>query len=218
MKDIWVIAHRGGHGTYRENTLQAFEDALKKGSDAVEMDVRYDHLRNRFYLEHDFFHLPTKNSNTVDKIVPHLPQKTFYYVELKTISWLTKHFARKFVASFKKYFTRENSVVMSFNPIVLIHLKMIAPEISRGYLLGNPMWNFFYKLGLHRVIAPKIVLLHKRLFSLKNVQFARKCGYKVVTFILNKPAQWQKAVDFGVDGIVTDFPKELRQFLDAKGS
>jgi len=36
---IWAIAHRGASDRYPENTLLAFESALKAGADAVECDV-----------------------------------------------------------------------------------------------------------------------------------------------------------------------------------
>ena len=35
-----IIAHRGVHNTYPENTIPAFEDAITLGADAVELDVR----------------------------------------------------------------------------------------------------------------------------------------------------------------------------------
>jgi glycerophosphoryl diester phosphodiesterase len=35
-----VLAHRGGRGQWRENTLEAFEGALRAGADGVELDVR----------------------------------------------------------------------------------------------------------------------------------------------------------------------------------
>ena len=35
-----VLAHRGGAGPWRENTLEAFSGALRAGADGVELDVR----------------------------------------------------------------------------------------------------------------------------------------------------------------------------------
>jgi len=55
MKDILVIGHRGAGGTQRENTLDAFLYAIDQGCKALEMDLRFDYVRKRFYLEHDFF-------------------------------------------------------------------------------------------------------------------------------------------------------------------
>jgi glycerophosphoryl diester phosphodiesterase len=37
---IGVLAHRGGTGPWRENTLEAFSGALRLGADGVELDVR----------------------------------------------------------------------------------------------------------------------------------------------------------------------------------
>ncbi|HEX2069232.1 MAG TPA: glycerophosphodiester phosphodiesterase family protein [Actinomycetota bacterium] len=41
-RQIWpaVVAHRGASALYPENTLQAFEGAIKAGADLVELDVR----------------------------------------------------------------------------------------------------------------------------------------------------------------------------------
>jgi glycerophosphoryl diester phosphodiesterase len=36
----WLLAHRGGHGPWRENTLEAFKGGLSMGADGVELDVR----------------------------------------------------------------------------------------------------------------------------------------------------------------------------------
>ena len=35
-----IIAHRGGHGAWRENTLEAFDGARSMGADGVELDAR----------------------------------------------------------------------------------------------------------------------------------------------------------------------------------
>lgn len=37
---VAVLAHRGGLGSWRENTIEAFEGALALGADGVELDVR----------------------------------------------------------------------------------------------------------------------------------------------------------------------------------
>ena len=39
MKKTEVIAHRGSKGTHPENTLIAFEEAIRVGSDGIELDV-----------------------------------------------------------------------------------------------------------------------------------------------------------------------------------
>lgn len=213
MDNFILVAHRGGRGPYNENTLEAFKHAVNKGCEAVEMDLRFDHWKKRFYLEHDFLHSPKHRNNLAGKIVPELPADTFYFVELKTLAWLTRSYARNFLKEFRKLFNIEKTVVMSFNPFILMQLRSLEPCIKRGYLMGNFFWAFLFKILLHKMIRPHILLLHKRLFSLKNVKFARARGMKVMSFVLNDRHNWQKALDYGVDGIITDRFAELKEYM-----
>jgi glycerophosphoryl diester phosphodiesterase len=52
MKKTEIIAHRGSKGTHPENTLIAFEEAIRVGSDGIELDV---HLTkdNQVVVIHD---------------------------------------------------------------------------------------------------------------------------------------------------------------------
>jgi len=49
---IGVLAHRGGTGPWRENTLEAFTGALRLGADGVELDVRRT-SDGRLVVHHD---------------------------------------------------------------------------------------------------------------------------------------------------------------------
>jgi glycerophosphoryl diester phosphodiesterase len=49
---IGVLAHRGGTGPWRENTLEAFTGALRLGADGVELDVRRT-ADGRLVVHHD---------------------------------------------------------------------------------------------------------------------------------------------------------------------
>jgi len=40
QKTTEIVAHRGVHNSHPENTIPAFEEAVKEGADAVELDVR----------------------------------------------------------------------------------------------------------------------------------------------------------------------------------
>ena len=216
MEKFRIVAHRGGHGPYNENTFEAFKHAIDKGCGSVEMDLRFDHMNKRFYLEHDFLHSPKHKHNLVGKIVPNLPADIEYFVELKTVAWLTKTYARNFLKEFRQYFKPEKTIVMSFNPFVLMQIRKLEPGIQRGYLMGTFYWAFLFKTFFRRMIEPKILLLHKRLFNTDNVNFARSKGMKVMAFVLNDKDNWQKAVDYGIDGIITDRFAELDDFMKKK--
>ncbi|HXQ76054.1 MAG TPA: glycerophosphodiester phosphodiesterase [Acidimicrobiales bacterium] len=49
---VTVLAHRGGAGPWRENTLEAFAGALRLGADGVELDVRRT-ADGRLVVHHD---------------------------------------------------------------------------------------------------------------------------------------------------------------------
>ena len=49
---VLVLAHRGGEGPWRENTLAAFAGALAGGADGVELDVRRT-ADGRLVIHHD---------------------------------------------------------------------------------------------------------------------------------------------------------------------
>jgi glycerophosphoryl diester phosphodiesterase len=218
MNSPLIVAHRGGNSPYEENTLEALSHAVKSGCKALEIDVRFDHLKRRFYLEHDFIHSPRKNrENVMSKVVKSLPSDLFYLVELKTLSWLRTYYARSFLKEHAELFKPENTMIISFNPFVMSQLRRLAPGLKRGYLLGNFYWRILFRTVFHRIIRPDYLLINKRAFNKGNVRFARKKGYKIFCFVLNDKASWQKALDFGIEGIITDRPAELNAYLREKG-
>lgn len=211
---VTIVAHRGGKSGHEENTISAFLHILEKGIKGLEMDMRLDHSSNSFYLEHDFFHAKHKRANTIDKILPRIPRDTFVMVELKTHSWLTDSYAKKFNEAFNKYFNSENTIVISFNPFILTRLRRINPSMRRGYLCGMPYWLLLFKALYAKKMQPDMFLIHKRLLNKKNVNWGRAHKMSIWAFVLNKPKEWQKALDLKVDGITTDYPVELREYLD----
>lgn len=211
-KDCVIVAHRGGKGPHAENTLEAFLRSYENGCQALEMDLRFDRFKNRFFLEHDFFHHPKKRLNTLDKVLPHLPSDTTLFVEIKSLSWVSKKLARSFAGLFHNFFDIDRTVVISFNPFVLRQLRRLIPGIRLGFLCGNPFWNTLFKKILYTQIRPEFYLLHRRMLSTNNVLFGKKNDMKVFSFVLNKEYQWQKAHQLQVDGIITDYPEKLHQF------
>jgi glycerophosphoryl diester phosphodiesterase len=211
-----IVAHRGGKGPHMENTLPAFQLGIRQGAKAIEMDIRLDHVRKRFYLEHDFFHSPRKNFNLLASVIAAIPKDVHIFVELKTLSCVRSYFVRQFAKAYKEILKDRHITVISFNPIALSHLRRLMPQVEIGYLCGNPLWLWLFKAGLSKTFRPAIFLLHKRLFNLNNVKFGRAQGMKVFGFVFNNENYWQKGLDYGIDGIVTDYPVELEKFIKAK--
>lgn len=213
MQDLIVVAHRGGKCPHPENTLEAFAHGFKNGVKAVEMDLRFNYWMDCFFVEHDFLHRSKKRQNLLDNIVPALPKELFVFAELKTLSCFSNYVAKKFLRSFERLFDPSRTVVMSFNPFILMRLKKLAPKMQVGMLCGKRFWHTLFQKLLYKYIKPAVYLLHYRLLNEKNVRFGRDRGMQVFSFVLNKEAQWRRALALEVDGIVTDFPIDLQDFI-----
>jgi glycerophosphoryl diester phosphodiesterase len=54
-------------------------------------------------------------------------------------------------------------------------------------------------------------------FAAAQVEEAHRLGLKVIPWTINEPADMEKFIDMGVDGIITDRPDRLREVLKKKG-
>lgn len=218
MSPLYIVAHRGGKGPHEENTLEALKYGLSQCGNAVEMDVRFDYWRKRFYLEHDFIHSPRKNRNVIDKVVPFLPVDATLFVELKTLNWLRRKYALNFLKIIEEFALDKRAIIMSFNPFVLVQLKARAPYLHTGFLISNRMWGYALKHWIYWLLKPQYIMLHrhffkKKAFLKKILSFAKEHNIKVLTFTANSPEDWYNAIQHHFDGVITDYPKEACEIL-----
>jgi len=218
MNSLFIVAHRGGKGPHEENTLEALKYGLEQCGNAVEMDVRFDHLRKRFYVAHDFIHSPRKNFNVIDKVIPFLPAEATLFVELKTLYWLRRRYAVKFLKVIEQFALDKRAIIMSFNPFVLVQLKNRAPYLHVGYLIRNRFWAFVFKRWVYWLLKPQYLMVNRIFFekkeSLKSLlNFAREHKMKVLTYTVNSPEDWYNAIEYKMDGVITDYPKEACEIL-----
>ena len=77
-----IITHRGHHGNQKENTLEAFEAALKAGADGVECDLRLT-LDNKVVVNHDnVSRLSLKDLGkilTLDELFEYIKQSAYHF-------------------------------------------------------------------------------------------------------------------------------------------
>jgi glycerophosphoryl diester phosphodiesterase len=218
MSSLFIVAHRGGKGPHEENTLEALKYGLEQCGNAVEMDVRFDHWRKRFYLEHDFIHSPRKNFNVIDKVIPFLPTTATLFVELKTLYWIRRKYAIHFIKVIEEFALDQRAIIMSFNPFVLVQLKSRAPYLHTGFLMNSRIWGFICRHWLYWLLKPQYLMINCRLFR-KNrfiermMDFAREHKIKVLTFTANSPEDWYNAKEHKFDGVITDYPKEACEIM-----
>lgn len=98
----------------------------------------------------------------------------------------------------------ERTYIQSFDVRTLQHIHKKYPEFKTVLLVENKLSiaNNLKRLGfLPDVYSPEFVLLNA-----KKVKYLQKKGIKVIPWTINKKEDMQKIIDFGVDGLITDYP------------
>ncbi len=119
------------------------------------------------------------------------------------------------------------ATIQSFDWRSLDWLAANRPEVARSYLTARgtlrPAWLGGRDLDGRK--APALVATAGgRIWSpdftsltREEVAMAREFGLAVLPWTVNRPEEMARLVDWGVDGIITDYPDRLRQVLAARG-
>ncbi|MES2121911.1 MAG: glycerophosphodiester phosphodiesterase family protein [Chlamydiota bacterium] len=112
----------------------------------------------------------------------------------------------------------------SFDPEILGHVRALAPEATIGFIYnrlavdhmemqhpGKGLETLLYFISAIRpqVISPEHFLLR----SAEDVLQLKGRGMRVIPWTVNDPARWGELRTMGVDGLITDYPEQLMEFL-----
>jgi glycerophosphoryl diester phosphodiesterase len=150
-----------------------------------------------------------QKKNNVQQIVEK-PKKPFFNIEIKSL----KPYYRKYVPTPNEFVhllkgplskMPENSFyISSFDPQVLRVVKREMPKIPIAFLTEN---KISLALNIRRLgFIPDMYSPYYRFMSLKTVKKAHQMGMKVVTWTVNDVKIALKLKNWGVDGIITDYP------------
>jgi len=123
---------------------------------------------------------------------------------------------RNFVASvaklLRKYNVLEQVVLQSFDFRVLKAAREMEPTLKLSALFKkhNEIYKTTQSLGA-QIASPEFNLLTSQL-----VDECHQMGLEVHPWTLNSDVEWKKALSFGVDGIITDYPRKLKTFLSTR--
>jgi len=146
MHKTVVIAHRGFHWDYPENTIEAFKAALDLGVDGVEFDVQ-ETADGEFIIHHDEdisgrsiaslsladvagrrvaggYRVPT-----LQEALNILGKGLVLLVELKQVRSL-----EKFLTILRRYVDKAWTVLVSFDAALIERLAVLAPELPRAVI------------------------------------------------------------------------------------
>lgn len=108
-----------------------------------------------------------------------------------------------------KYNLHSRSEIQAFDFRVLERVRVKAPDIHVGYLFRHD--QDFVEQGLKlkaKYLRPRFSLVTK-----EKIEKAHQHGMKVASWTVNEPKEWDRLIEIGVEGIITDYPRKLIEHL-----
>ena len=92
-------------------------------------------------------------------------------------------------------------LLSSFRPEALLGARDSAPQLPRALLLDS-LWDGWFDVaaavGVHAVVT------HHRLMDAALLERLRDAGWRALVYTVNEPAEAQRLLALGVDGLITD--------------
>jgi glycerophosphoryl diester phosphodiesterase len=213
---LLLLGHRGARRYAPENTLVAFDLALKHGSDGFEFDVRgtasrqsiicHDPKLNRLVIRrHTFKQLQASCASieewppSLEDVLDRYSRSAFLNIEVK-VRGIELLVAR----AVKRVHLRRGYFISSFLPSVVRKLHEIDSTLVLG-TLAQTRWQ----LRRWNKLPAAYVVPHYRLLSRRLIENIHAAGKTVVTWTVNDPRKMLRAAQMGVDGIISDDTKLL---------
>lgn len=222
------IGHRGASGHSHENTLASFDMAIKYGVDMIELDVHvcktgevvviHDKTVNRTTNGIGLVHHMTLAELKLLRIgkedrIPLLSEvfdlvdrRIAINIELKgkdtasAVSELITHYVTA------KGWQYDDFLVSSFHHTQLAAIKACNTQIPRAFLLERSPRNLATIIEL---FSPAAINLNFKRVKQAFVDKVHQAGIKVIVWTVNDEKDIQRMTNFGVDGIITDYPDRL---------
>jgi glycerophosphoryl diester phosphodiesterase len=119
-------------------------------------------------------------------------------------------FADLVYQAIQRHELEDRAIVQSFDYRILHAMRRLAPEIRLGALyVGRPQ---SFAAIAHRAGAGIVAPYHV-LASARQVRAAHAAGLEVIAWTANRPRDWRRLIAAEVDGIITDDPEALLEYL-----
>jgi len=231
-----IFAHRGACTQAPENTLAAFELALRQETDAVELDAKLTadgqivvihdqtvdrttqgtgivrqmtlaELRKLDAGSHFDIAFQGEPIPTLEEVLKAIGQLTFINIELTNYASLTDELPQKAAALVKRLKLSRRVMFSSFNPIALRRVQRLLPETPIGLLAFPGGKGWLARSWLGRLLVRYQTLNpEQRDVTESLINKMHRMSRGVLTYTVNDPEEMQRLFQLGVDGIFTDDP------------
>lgn len=240
MENMKVWAHRGASGYMPENTMEAFEMAIRQKADGIELDVQmskdgklvimHDETVNRVTdgkgMIKDFtlqqikkLKVRTPHTKPGTYRVPTLeevlelmrPTDLLVNIELKNSIFLYPGMEEEILKLVEKMGMEDQIFYSSFNHYSLMKLKMLAPHVPTGLLFNDGLVNVAsYGKSLG------VTALHPAVYHLLYPNFVKECqdaGLKMHVWTANEPEHIELVKSVKADAVITNYPDRAREII-----
>jgi glycerophosphoryl diester phosphodiesterase len=232
---VVAISHRGEHLHHPENTIPAFEEAIRVGADFIEVDVRTT-ADGKLVLSHDSSVNRCTNGTgevrdmtfeqiegldagvksapqfagtripTFDEVLKLAHGRIGVYVDLKSAT------AQTIVDAIRKADMVERVVIYRGDIPQLKEIQQIDPRLK----VMPESRNVANVKAAIESLHPKVIAFGASDFFEEIIRLTKASGAAVYVDRMGKtdaPEGWQSAIDAGADGIQTDLPARLVEYL-----
>ncbi len=245
MNRPWVIAHRGASADAPENTLAAFRRALELGVDWIELDVRFS-ADQRLAVIHDPRLGRTTNGRgrvnqrTAQELsqldagswfgrrfagerVPLLeevfeevwPTRAGLLIEIKTEPSDPAGAAGLILDLVGGWVRSGRVILQSFDHSLVRSLNDSNPGIPTAALIEHHSPD---PVAQTISTGSGIMAIKWRLLRRSLVETCRFRGLRVFSWTVNREGDLRRAVQWGLDGIITNHPDRLLGMLARRGA
>lgn len=235
------IAHRGSSGRYPENTMLAFRKAIEEGADGIELDVHlskdgelmimHDEALKRttgkegFIFDYKRSELEKINASKEGFApIPSLEEYLAFIkecegkitnIELKTAPVYYPDIEEKTLAMVRRFSLEDRIIFSSFNHLSVLRMKALGTTSECGLLFSG------VKLYNEGSIIKKsgIEYFHPDYNDLDDeiVSSYKKYGVGLNVWTVNEEEEIRKCIEWGVNGIIGNYPARVKAALQASG-
>jgi len=231
-----VIAHRGASAYQPENTLAAFALAIEQGAQMIELDLHRSRDNHVVVIHDDTLDHTTNLKGRVDRLtlaeikqadagngerVPTLDEtldltlgKVRLYLEIKDAQA-----AAETLRIVRQRRCQDDVMLASFDIELMRRLGDEVSDIELGVILGNETLNpvvrwreAFPWIALRRVNYQVLCMQVELCFGYL-ARRTKASGKRLYVWTADEDRQFAKMIERGVDGIVTNKPDRLIEFL-----
>jgi glycerophosphoryl diester phosphodiesterase len=242
---VKIIAHRGDSHEFPENSLAAFRSAVEKAADLVELDSRrtkdgvlvvlHDDTLDRTTNAEQVFGATDikvaglkwedvrkfevgawKGSRFKGEKFPTL-EESLLTIQKGSVTLLERKAgtALEHAKLLEKLGYTKDLIVQSFDWDFLAAFKTWNPEVRLGALGGNDVTPGVLD-DLKRTGIPLAVWHHEKITE-ETLPLFRERGFELWVYTVDEPKDWERLLNLGIDGMITNKPGELKKWLKARG-